>query len=61
MIKNIHAKEAPDIRGIVFRIVVFLLLLIAICVILEGCAPIEQTNSITEQSMMQTIINGDCS
>jgi hypothetical protein len=37
MIKNTITKEAPDARGIVFRLILFMVLLFAIGIILEGC------------------------
>jgi hypothetical protein len=36
MIKNIVAKEAPDLRGIVLRLIVVMVLLFAIGIIVEG-------------------------
>lgn len=37
MIRKTAAKETADIRGIVFRLVIFAGLLFAISVILDGC------------------------
>ncbi len=37
MVKNTTTKEATDVRGILFRLIVFVGLLIVISIILEGC------------------------